>query len=102
MKLPLRLQFVLIFLSIAIAGFDRHFVDFTHGEPSVFSMEEAFPTHIEIPAKTFDYHEDITARVIFHAIPSPVEFSVHNYRIFHISVPYVSLLSLWQPPEKRT
>ena len=93
------IQIVLIFLSVAISGFDRHLSNYFPGEVVALIQSDAIPSHTDLPVKSCDNHEDITFKTNFYSIPAPVVVSVKAYRLLHIPIPRVSSHTVWQPPE---
>ena len=100
MKPQMAIRVLLIFLVIAIGGFDRHLAYYFPGEAKALVQGETIPGHGDLPVKSCDYHEDITIKPIFCSIPEPVEGSANNWLIFSSTIPLMSSHSVWQPPEE--
>ena len=99
MKSRLGIQIILIMLVLAIGGFDKHLAAYCPGDSASLLTADCIPSHSDIPAKSFDYHEDIAIRTFFFTIPDPAENSVNTYSVFLFSIPRISSHSVWQPPE---
>ena len=92
---------IILFLTVlAIGGFDRHISYYFPGVAKAIVQADGIPAHGGLPEKSCNYHEDIALKAIFYPIPAPMEFSVGDYRIFHVSISHVSRHTVWQPPEK--
>jgi hypothetical protein len=99
MKQRITVRIFLLFLILVIGTFDRHLSYYFPGDVKVLIHEAGVPSHSDLPVKSCDYHEDITIRTVFCAIPSPTEMMVHNYRIYILPFQIVSPHTVWQPPE---
>ncbi len=99
MKLRMGVKVLLIFLAMAIGGFDRHLTNYFPVEVKAMVQSDAIPMHSDLPVASCDYHEDITLKESFCAIPAPVVVSVDGFRLFHPPVHRVSPHTVWQPPE---
>jgi len=99
MKSQLGVQIVLILLSLAIGGFDKHLVYYCPGVTASLLTADCIPAHSDIPVKSFDYHEDITLKPLIFSVPAPAENLVNTCSVFLFSIPRMSFHAVWQPPE---
>lgn len=99
MKSRFGIQVVLIFLAMAVSGFDRHLSNYFPGEVNAMIQCDAFPAHADLPVKSGDFHEDISLKTFFCAIPVPHEASRHEYLVLSVIPGRKSPHTIWQPPE---
>ena len=94
------IRVLLIFIVIAIGGFDRHLSNYFPTEVKAMITSDAFPMHSDLPVASCDYHEDITLKESCCSVPVPAVLSVDGYLIFQPSILQVSPHTVWQPPEQ--
>ena len=99
MRMKMGIRIILFFLVLVISSFDRHLSNYFPAEVQAMVQGDAVPGHSELPVKSCDSHEDIVSKSVTCDIPAPSEVSISGFQILCLSIPHVSPLSVWQPPE---